>query len=139
MIIQGPEETISRLLETVSKPARILILLAIGRGEACVCHLEAMLGLRQAYISQHLMAMRKAGLLKTRRQGKYIFYQMRDERLLGLIYDAGAIARIPQSHMDRLTQTQPIPQCCCPHCLQQVKPLPDRSESPIIKMGKLDN
>ena len=51
---------ISRLLESISKPARIQILLAIGEDEACVCHLEAVLGYRQAYISQQLMALREA-------------------------------------------------------------------------------
>lgn len=126
-----PEETISQLLETISKPTRLQILLAIGTSEACVCHLETILGLRQAYISQHLMALRKARVLKTRREGRYVFYQLRDKRLLNLIQNAGAIAGIPESELDSLTQSQPIPQCCCPHCVEQVTPLPDRVNSYI--------
>jgi DNA-binding transcriptional ArsR family regulator len=35
---------ISRLLRAISQPSRLEILLAIGTGEACVCHLEAYLG-----------------------------------------------------------------------------------------------
>ncbi|NWG07099.1 MAG: winged helix-turn-helix transcriptional regulator [Chloroflexi bacterium] len=50
-------EQISPLLSAIASPQRIAILLAIGTGEACVCHLEASLGWRQAYISQHLMAL----------------------------------------------------------------------------------
>lgn len=46
--------------------------MAIGSSEACVCHLEAMPGYRQAVISQHLKALREAGVLGTRRGGKYI-------------------------------------------------------------------
>ena len=38
---RAPEESISRLLDTIGKSPRILILMAIGEGEACVCHLEA--------------------------------------------------------------------------------------------------
>ncbi|MEY2817872.1 MAG: hypothetical protein RL275_1335, partial [Chloroflexota bacterium] len=33
-------------LEAIASPQRIAILLAIGKGEACVCHLETALGLR---------------------------------------------------------------------------------------------
>lgn len=81
-------EQVSGLLETISKPARLRILSAIGQAEACVCHLEAVLGLRQSYISQHLMALRSAGLLDTRREGRYVYYSLCDERILALI--AGA-------------------------------------------------
>ncbi|MGW8252092.1 MAG: ArsR family transcriptional regulator, partial [Anaerolineales bacterium] len=59
----SPEKKISRLLDVIGKPARLQILLAIGSGEACVCHLESVLGMRQAYISQHLMSMRKSRVL----------------------------------------------------------------------------
>ena len=59
----SPEEQIAQLLRAIDQPARLRILMAIGRSEACVCHLEAMLVLRQAYISQHLMALRHAGIL----------------------------------------------------------------------------
>jgi len=50
----------SHVLGAIQQTARLRILLAIGEGEACVCHLETLLGYRQAYISQHLMALRKA-------------------------------------------------------------------------------
>ena len=41
-----PDERISSYLRAISSPARLRILLAIGRGEACVCHLEAILEYR---------------------------------------------------------------------------------------------
>lgn len=55
-------DEIAHLLQTIGQTARLQILLAIGEGEACVCHLEAALGWRQAYLSQHLMALREAGM-----------------------------------------------------------------------------
>jgi DNA-binding transcriptional ArsR family regulator len=66
---------LSGLLLTISAPARLEILLIVGAGEACVCYLESRLGYRQAYISQHLMALRQAGLIDSRREGKYVFYR----------------------------------------------------------------
>ena len=43
-------EQIAAPLSAIASPQRVAILLLIGKGEACVCHLEASLGWRQAYI-----------------------------------------------------------------------------------------
>ena len=113
---RAPEKSISRLLDTIGKPPRILILMAIGEGEACVCHLEAALGFKQAYISQNLMALRKAKLLKSRREGRFIYYQVSDHRLLTLIKKAGEIAGIPDEEIRALETSSRLPNCCCPNC-----------------------
>ncbi|MCJ7662554.1 MAG: metalloregulator ArsR/SmtB family transcription factor [Anaerolineales bacterium] len=110
------EKKISKLLRAIDQPARLKILLAIGRGEACVCHLEALLSMRQAYISQHLMALRKAGILATRREGRYIFYHLRNPRLLDLIETAGVIANVEHETLQTLIQRELPPNCECPSC-----------------------
>jgi DNA-binding transcriptional ArsR family regulator len=74
-------EQIAAPLTSIASPQRIAILLAIGNGDACVCHLEAALGWRQAYISQHLMALRKADILQGRREGRYVILPI-EKRLL---------------------------------------------------------
>ena len=119
---------ISKLLDSLSKPARIQILLAIGGGEACVCHLEAALGYRQAYISQHLMALREAGILETRREGRFVFYRLADMRILDLIRKAGAIAGVPDEDIDSAAGLERITECSCPSCqpLIQIEPLVDQ-------------
>ena len=66
-------ESLAVFLRAISQPVRLEILLAIGTGEACVCHLEAVIGQRQAYISQQLMALREAGIVKSRRDGRNIY------------------------------------------------------------------
>ena len=57
-------------------PTRMAILDVLRGGEQCVCHMEAVLGLRQAHISQHLMILREAGLVTDRRDGWNIFYRV---------------------------------------------------------------
>jgi ArsR family transcriptional regulator len=57
-------------------PTRLAILDMLRDGEQCVCHMEAVLGLRQAHISQHLMVLRDAGLVTDRRDGWNIFYRV---------------------------------------------------------------
>jgi ArsR family transcriptional regulator len=75
----------------IGQPARLNILLAIGNDKACVCQLEALLGQRQAYISQQLMLLRDAGLVESERSGRFIFYHLTDPRWLDLINQAAGI------------------------------------------------
>jgi ArsR family transcriptional regulator len=103
-------QKISVVLEKISHPARLAILLSIGNEEACVCHLEALLGKRQAYISQHLMALRDAGILLARREGKFIFYRLRDPLILRLIELAGKMENVDISEVPTSAA------CNCPNC-----------------------
>ncbi len=57
-------------------PTRLAIFDLLRDGEQCVCHMEAVLGQRQAHISQHLMLLRDAGLVSDRRDGWNIFYRV---------------------------------------------------------------
>lgn len=116
MTIPQLSEKIAEVLQVISPPARLSILLAIGRGEACVCHLEAILGWRQAYISQHLMALRKAGILLDRRQGRYIYYRLKDDALLALVRDAAILGGLAPESVDALATPDPGSACECPHC-----------------------
>ena len=79
-------ENLAELFQLIGQPTRIQILLAIGDSETCVCHLEAVTGLRQAVISQHLMLLRKAGLVTPNRAGRNIFYRLDNPALLALSY-----------------------------------------------------
>lgn len=117
-MVNDPDvKKVSRLLRSISQPARLRILTAIGQGEACVCHLEVMLGYRQAYISQHLMGLRKAGILTSRRDGRFIFYRLKDLSLLDLIAHAQAIAGVPQDAALGAFTQRVLPGCCCPDCV----------------------
>ncbi len=109
-------EKVAEPLQAIASTQRIAILLAIGNGEACVCHLEAALGWRQAYISQHLMALRKADILQDRRAGRYIFYQLKDASLLDLVTASARLSGLSAESISALINTRVIPSCECPHC-----------------------
>ncbi len=104
------------LFSALGKPVRLRILLAIGRGEACVCHLESVVGKRQAYLSQQLMALREAGLLETRREGKYVFYRLCKPELLALVQQAAEIGGMPTTEIEAIVGPQLKSDCPCPHC-----------------------
>ena len=101
---------VSKLFKTIGPTPRLQILLAIGEGDPCVCHLEATFGWRQAYLSQHLMALRKAGLLETSRVGRNIHYRLSDPHLLDLIRQAADLMGVS------LPKLSPSPDCSCPNC-----------------------
>ncbi len=104
---------VSDLLQVISPEPCLEILLAIAAGEACVCHLEAVLGYRQSYISQQLMALREAGLLNSRRDGKYIYYHLANPGVLEILHNAAQIANVDLVKLDPARHEK---QCACPHC-----------------------
>jgi len=110
-------------IEAIASPQRIAILLAIGQGEACVCHLESALGWRQAYISQHLMTLRKADILEDRRAGRYVYYRLKNRSYLDLITASAEVCGLSQEIVFELINTQTYPSCECPHCSPAVIPI----------------
>lgn len=112
MNISSLEKT-SDLFQTIGPGPRLAILLAVGDEEPCVCHLEATLGWRQAYLSQHLMALRKMGILISSKEGRNRHYRLRDPRLLNLIRQTADLQG------ESLPELAPSPDCCCPNCSKQ--------------------
>ena len=110
----SPHQQIGELLEAVGSPVRVRILLAIGTGEVCVCHLESLLGLRQAYISQQLMDLREKGLIASRRDGKFIYYRLEKPEVLQLVHVAAGLAGIAENELLIRENSG----CDCPKCRQ---------------------
>lgn len=105
----------AKLFQLIGQPTRIQILLAIGDSETCVCHLEAVTGLRQAVISQHLMLLRKAGLVTPNRAGRNIYYSLTKPETVRMIQAAAVMLAIPADALARCTAGK-IPGCPCPKC-----------------------
>ena len=80
-----PYEAQAQMLKVLTHPARLAILNILRDGEHCVCHMEAHLGLRQAYISQQLMVLREAGLIQDRRDGWNVFYRVTEPRIFAVL------------------------------------------------------
>ena len=99
-------------MRVLGHPMRIRILLEIGTGEACVCHLEAQLGIRQAYLSQQLMALREKGILQTTREGRFIYYRITDQKILDMITAAAQIKGVSFDAIKTEKKTCDCPKCC---------------------------
>jgi ArsR family transcriptional regulator len=110
------ENQIAGVLKVLGSPFRLNLLYTIGHGEACVCHLETILKKRQAYISQHLMVLRDAGILETRRDGKYIFYRIADQNIFNLIKTVAVMQKIPVDDLPDIAKPGAYTDCPCPNC-----------------------
>jgi DNA-binding transcriptional ArsR family regulator len=66
----------SEFLKALSHEARLLILCHLTEGEKSVTKIAQMLDLRQPSVSQQLARLRADGLVKTRRDGKNIYYSL---------------------------------------------------------------
>ncbi len=106
-------EPVSDLFQVIGPAPRLQLLLAIGEADPCVCHLEATFQWRQAYLSQHLMALRKAGILVSSRDGRNIHYRLADPRLLHLIRQAADMQGV------ELPELAPSDTCSCPNCKKE--------------------
>jgi DNA-binding transcriptional ArsR family regulator len=101
------------ILKAMAHPTRLAVLEILRSGEQCVCHMEALLGIRQARLSQQLMILREAGLVDIRRDGLNIFYHVVKPQVFGLL-DATYAASGNRAPRPRHKRGQPG--CPCPKC-----------------------
>ena len=119
--VVSPEDSISKTLSLIGQPTRIQILAILEPQEACVCHIEAATGIRQAIISQHLMVMRKAGLVNFRRDGRNIFYSLQKPEAMQLIWKAADLSGQSPAALKALA-SRPVQGCACPQCNPEMDP-----------------
>ena len=69
-------ETFEIVAKTVADPSRARILKLLEGGELCVCQITAVLDLAPATMSKHVAALKTAGLVQQRRDGKWVYYRL---------------------------------------------------------------
>lgn len=75
----------TRLFQALADPSRRAIYEALARGEAPVKALTARFDLSQPAVSQHLAALRAAGLVTARRDGRHVYYRVEPAGLEPLV------------------------------------------------------
>lgn len=110
---EDSQEQLARLFKALVHPARIAILDILRNGEQCVCHIEANLGYRQAYISQQLAVLREAGLIQDHREGLNVYYRVIRPEVFALLDVGRAMVGLetPRSQFN-----VPRAPCPCPKC-----------------------
>lgn len=69
--------------KALAHPARLRLLAMLAGGELCVCQTVALLGLAPSTVSQHLAVLSRGGWVRERKEGKLVYYGLREHGLAG--------------------------------------------------------
>jgi ArsR family transcriptional regulator len=111
----SPNEPVdlARLFAALADPTRLRLLHLMDGAEVCVCYFVEILGQSQPKISRHLAYLRNAGIVRARREGKWMHYRI--ERPA----DAGAAAILDaaleglRSNLEMRADSVRLKQACC--------------------------
>lgn len=108
----------ARIMKALAHPVRLRILDILRQEEQCVCHLTAVLGVRQPYVSQQLAVLREAGLVTDRRDGLMMYYRLQDERVAGVMSRVREMLAAQPWGAESWPPIpgRPVPGCPCPKC-----------------------
>lgn len=71
-------QELARVFKSLSDETRLRIVKLLEQGELCVCDIVAALDMMQPKVSFHLRVLKEAGVIKDRKQGKWIHYRIDD-------------------------------------------------------------
>ena len=77
--------SLAELFKVFGDSTRIRILYVLFEAEVCVCDLAKLLGMTQSAVSHQLRILKQAHLVKSRRDGKTIFYSLADDHVRTLL------------------------------------------------------
>ena len=67
------------ITRALADPNRVRVLLALRRGELCVCQITELFGLAFSTVSKHLSILHHAGLIQSRKSERWVYYRLPDQ------------------------------------------------------------
>lgn len=67
-------KSILLITNALAEESRLRIVAGLRQGDLCVCQIAELLGLAQSTVSKHMFILKTAGLVESRREGKWIYY-----------------------------------------------------------------
>ena len=109
-------EQFARIGMAISSPSRLELLELLSQAERSVDTLASLTGLSVANASQHLQALKRAGLIAARKQGQFVFYRLAGvevTRLLAALQSVGEVhvaevERLVRSYLDARDTLEPV-------------------------------
>lgn len=77
-------EELARTFNALADPTRVRIISALMRQELCVCDIAVLLRISQSAISHQLRQMRDLRIVRSRKEGRIVFYSLDDEHISDL-------------------------------------------------------
>jgi ArsR family transcriptional regulator len=121
----GKVYDIEFLFKALADRTRLRLISLIGDSEVCVCFFVAILKISQPKISRHLAYLRRAGIVTSRREGKWMHYRLAqppDEHAAHIFGEVRAsLASHPEMQRDR---EKLVKVCCAPELPVQLRRAP---------------
>ena len=97
MVDNKAYEVQAEYFKALSHPVRIKIVQYLKEGERCVCEIVPHLEEEQSNVSRHLAALKRAGILSSRKEGVSVYYRVEDENVYKIVdlalYSVKKVAR----------------------------------------------
>ena len=107
-------------IKAVAHPLRLRVLILLGSGELCVCQVAEILQVPQSSASEALRELRRAGFVRERKEGRWVFVSIDPAAadgsplLLGILTEGRPLS---EAHLDRAraitVQALGVPAVCC--------------------------
>lgn len=95
---------------------RVRALMSLRNGELCLCQIIGLLGLSPSTVSKHMAILHHAGLVESRKEGRWIYYRLPGRGAHPCVHGAirwlkGCLARDPQARADakRVREVRRLP------------------------------
>lgn len=85
-VMRESATTVVTILKSLANTDRLLILCHLAQEELNVSEIEEKTQILQPTLSQQLMMLRKSNAVSTRRDGKQIYYSIKDEKLVEMLH-----------------------------------------------------
>ncbi|MEG2687218.1 MAG: metalloregulator ArsR/SmtB family transcription factor [Christensenellaceae bacterium] len=85
MVTKKQIEKLSGIFKMLSDEGRLKIMLVLRNTEMCVAHICEAVGMEQSSVSHQLKNLKGARLIKSRKDGKNVFYSLDDEHVMHII------------------------------------------------------
>lgn len=103
----GPPDGLDpMLLRLLGDPLRARIVELLAVEQLCTCHLVELTGARQTNISNHLRALRDAGVVTASPHGRFTYYRLETAALRSL---GAALDRLADTAQDAAERRRPCP------------------------------
>jgi ArsR family transcriptional regulator len=76
------------ITRALADPNRVRILLALRRGELCVCQITELFGLAFSTVSKHLSILAQAGLIQSHKTERWVYYRLPDRTAPAAVREA---------------------------------------------------
>src|ERR1041385_1291390 len=97
-----PLQQTARVFHALSDPTRLRLVALLRAGERCVCDLTDALEAGQSRLSFHLKTLKDAGVVLDRKEGRWVYYRLNQERVEEL---AGGLTDCCRSEGTRLNSS----------------------------------